>query len=78
MSLDETNGFEVISDTTTRTGRFCALQGVAAAVLDGSGTVCANDTGNSLNDLPIPAGVDIWGVFTSVKLKSGTILAYKF
>jgi len=78
MSLDETNGFECISDTTTRTGRFSALQAVSAAVLDGSGTVCRNATGDSLEDLPIPAGFAIYGVFTSVKLKSGKVLAYKF
>lgn len=78
MSLDETNGFETISGTTTRTGRFSALQAVSAAVLDGSGTTCLNATGDSLNDLPIPAGFAIYGVFTSVKLKSGKVLAYKF
>lgn len=77
MSADDANGFEYVTDTTARTGIFCALQAVAAAVLDSTGTTCRNATGDSLNDLPIPAGFTIYGYFTSVKLKSGKVLAYK-
>lgn len=76
MSLDDTNGFVVVSGTATVTGRFSALQAVSAAVLDGTGTACANATG-SLDNLPIPVGSEIYGYFTSVTLKSGTVLAYQ-
>lgn len=75
MERDDFSGVEVITDTATHTGRYCALQAVAAAVLD-TGTVASDYSGNSIASLPIPVGTTIYGTFTAVKLASGKVLAY--
>ena len=63
-------GFEYISDTNAHTGRFWQLYAVADAVI-------ANQTGNTFTSVPLNAGDSIMGVFTSVTLASGKVVAYK-
>lgn len=68
-------GFEYISDTAAHTGRFCRLYAVATAVI--STATVANATGNAFTSVPLSAGDSIDGVFTSVTLASGKVIAYK-
>jgi hypothetical protein len=76
MERSEFVGADFISGTTTFTGRYGAITAVAAAVLDAA-TVAADYGGDSLASLPIPAGTTIYGTFTTVKLTSGKVIAYK-
>ena len=68
-------GFEYISDTAAHTGRFCKLYAVADAVI--STATVQNASGNTFSSVPLGAGDSIEGVFTSVTLASGKIVAYK-
>jgi len=68
-------GFEYISDTAAHTGRFRELYAVAATVI-ASATV-QNASGNAFTAVPLEAGDSIQGIFTSVTLTSGKVIAYK-
>lgn len=68
-------GFEYISDTAAHTGRFWQLYAVADAVIN-TATI-ENQTGNTFSAVPLNAGDSIIGVFTSVTLTSGKVVAYK-
>jgi len=68
-------GFEYITDTAAHTGRFCKLYALADAVI--SAATVLNASGNSFTSVPLSHGDEIEGVFTSVTLASGKILAYK-
>ena len=69
-------GSIIIDDTVEHTGPFVAVTALAEAVIDTS--EC--DLG-SLEDQPdtitIPAGITIFGLFESIELDSGTIIAYR-
>jgi len=68
-------GFEYISDTSAHTGRFWRLYALADAVI--STATVQNASGNAFTSVPLAAGDSIEGVFTSVTLTSGRIVAYK-
>lgn len=68
-------GFEYISDTAAHTGRFYKLYALADAVI--ASAVVQNATGNTFTSVPLAAGDEIYGVFTSVTLTSGKIVAYR-
>ena len=68
-------GFEYISDTAAHTGRFCKLYALADAVIN-TATI-ENASGNSFSAVPLSAGDEIEGIFTSVTLTSGKVVAYK-
>ena len=68
-------GFEYITDTSAHTGRFWKLYALADAVIN-TATV-QNASGNTFSSVPLNAGDCIEGVFTSVTLTSGKIVAYK-
>jgi len=68
-------GFEYISDTAAHTGRFYKLYALANAVI--SAATVQNASGNAFTSVPLDAGDSIEGVFTSVTLASGKIVAYK-
>jgi len=72
---DYSIGFEYISDTAAHTGRFFKLYAVADAVI--STATVQNATGNAFTSVPLMAGDYIDGVFTSVTLASGKIIAYR-
>ncbi len=73
--MDYGIGFEYISDTAAHTGRFCKLYAVATAVI--STATVENASGNAFTSVPLEAGDSIGGVFTSVTLASGKVVAYK-
>lgn len=68
-------GFEYISDTAAHTGRFCRLYALADAVI--STATVQNASGNNFTSVPLGKGDQIEGVFTSVTLASGKVVAYK-
>lgn len=68
-------GFEYITDTSAHTGRFWQLYALETAVI--ASAVTENQTGNTFTSVPLIAGDSIQGVFTSVTLASGKIVAYK-
>lgn len=68
-------GFEYITDTSAHTGRFWKLYALADAVI--STATVMNASGNTFSSVPLDAGDEIEGVFTSVTLASGKIVAYK-
>lgn len=68
-------GFELITDTAAHTGRFYRLYALEATVVN-TATV-QNASGNNFSAVPIPAGGAIDGLFTSVTLTSGKVVAYK-
>lgn len=68
-------GFEYISDTAEHTGRFWRLYALADAVI--SAATIQNASGNSFTSVPLGKGDSIDGVFTSVTLASGKVVAYK-
>ena len=68
-------GAEYISDTAAHAGRFakiCALEDSVIASL-----VAEDYTGNALTAVPLKATGEIYGIFTSVTLTSGTVVAYR-
>lgn len=73
------NGFEFISDTLAHTppsGQvFVALQVIADATI--SAYTYTGVTGNTFTGNLIPAGIVVFGRFTSVTLTSGKVIAYK-
>jgi hypothetical protein len=73
--LAGTNGGVVIQDTNTHTPPTGRVYGVLSALTE---TVFTTVVGNltGLDGMTLPAGRELRGVFTSVKLASGTLAAY--
>jgi hypothetical protein len=76
--VPEFSNFRYIADTTAVTPgggrRFVALLALEATVLHAD-TVCKSCP-DSLSSMPIPAGTLVTGMFETVKLSSGKVLAY--
>lgn len=68
-------GFEYLNDTVAHTGRFWQIYALADAVI--ASAIIENQSGNAFTAVPLKAGDFINGVFTSVTLTSGTVVAYK-
>jgi hypothetical protein len=68
-------GFEYIDDTVAHTGRFWQIYALADASIGSA--VIENQTGNTFTTVPLKAGDFISGVFTSITLASGKVVAYK-
>ena len=68
-------GFEYITDTAAHTGRFHELYALEDSVI--ASAVIQNQTGNTFTSVPLKAGDEIKGVFRSVTLASGKVIAYK-
>ena len=66
---------EYIDDTTAHTGRFGKIVALEDSVIN---TLSAEDyTGNTLSAVPLKASCEMYGVFTSITLTSGTVVAYR-
>ena len=68
-------GFELITDTAAHTGRFFRLYALEASVIN-TATV-QNASGNTFSAVPLPVNGTLDGLFTSVTLTSGKVVAYK-
>ena len=68
-------GAEYISDTNAHTGRFGKIVALEDTVI---ATLVAEDyTGNALTSVVLNASCEMYGVFTSVDLASGSVVAYR-
>jgi nitrous oxidase accessory protein NosD len=72
--MDDLLSGQYIADTATYTGNFVAIQALTATTL-ASASVSTSIRG-TLTGLVIPAGFILQGYFTTVKLTSGTCVAY--
>lgn len=68
-------GFEYISDTAAHNGRFWQIYALADSVI--STATIENQTGNAFTGVPLGKGDSIMGVFTSITLTSGKVVAYR-
>lgn len=68
-------GAEFIDDTVAHTGRFGKIFALEDSVI--ASLTAMDYTGNTLSAIPINAGSEMEGVFTSITLTSGTVVAYK-
>jgi uncharacterized protein YcgI (DUF1989 family) len=68
-------GLILIDDTNAHTGPFVAIQALEDAVVDVS--ECDMSFIEDVADFTIPAGLTIYGRFTSIELDSGKVLAYR-
>jgi hypothetical protein len=75
LGIDYAKGATFIGDTTTRTGRWCAIAFSSNAIVDT--LVPLNWDGNIIAGQSFNAGTTIYGVFTSIKLQNGHCVAYK-
>jgi hypothetical protein len=73
LSLGQ-GGAEYVTDTNIRDGSFGAIQALSDTVF--SALVAVNWTGTTAS-LPLPAGVTIYGNFSSFTLFSGKVVAYR-
>jgi len=68
-------GAEFIDDTAAHAGRFGKIVALEDSVI---ASLTADDyTGNTLSAIPFKASCEMCGVFTSITLTSGTVVAYK-
>jgi len=68
-------GGNYIADTSTHTGTWTTIDCVTDTVFDSS-TVC-NIAGLAASNATFPAGKQLFGNFTTVKLTSGSVIAYQ-
>ena len=67
-------GVILIDDTDAHTGPFVAIQALQDSAVDIS--ECDMSFIEDVADFTIPAGLTIYGRFTSIELDSGKVLAY--
>jgi hypothetical protein len=68
-------GAEFIDDTVAHTGRFGKVVALEDSVI--ASMTVQDWTGNTLSAIPFKASTEIEGVFTSITLTSGTVVAYR-
>jgi hypothetical protein len=68
-------GAEFIDDTTAHAGRFGKIVALEDSVI--ASLTAMDYTGNTLSAIPLNASCEMDGVFTSITLTSGTVVAYK-
>jgi len=68
-------GAEYIEDTSAHTGRFGKIVALEDTVI--SSLTAQDYTGNALTSIQFKANCELCGVFTSITLTSGTVVAYK-
>jgi hypothetical protein len=73
--MSEYPGAEFIDDTAAHTGRFGEIVALEDSVI--ASLTALDYTGNALTAIPIKASCEMCGVFTSITLTSGTVVAYK-
>jgi hypothetical protein len=68
-------GAEFIDDTAAHAGRFGKIVALEDSVI--ASLTAMDYTGNTLSAIPLKASCEMEGVFTSITLTSGTVIAYK-
>lgn len=75
FGIDYAKGATFIGDTTTRTGRWCAITFSTNCIMDM--LVSLNWDGDTVSGQSFDPGTTLYGVFTSIKLQNGHCIAYK-
>ena len=75
LGIDYSKGATFVSDTTTRTGRWCAIHFTSNTQIDT--IVAQNYDGDTLSGETFSSATTIYGVFTSIKLQNGHCIAYR-
>lgn len=73
--MSEYPGAEYIDDTVAHTGRFGEIVALEDSVI--ASLTAMDYTGNALAAIPLNASCEMCGVFTSITLTSGTVIAYR-
>ena len=73
--MSEYPGAEYIDDTVAHTGRFGEIVALEDSVI--ASLTAMDYTGNALAAIPLKASCEMCGVFTSITLTSGTVIAYR-
>lgn len=66
-------GWTLVTDTSAKTGKFCAIQVIATSVFT---SITGNNCVGTWTGVTVPAGTIIGGPITGFQLTSGTVLAY--
>lgn len=69
-------GAEYISDTNAHAGRFGKIASLEAGTVISSLTAL-DYTGNALTSVTLDPSCELYGVFTSITLASGSVVAYR-
>lgn len=69
------NGAIYVTGTTAQAGVFCAVSALSDAVI--ASMTAPGIGGAALADIPLPAGMSIYGAITAFTLTSGKVVAYK-
>jgi hypothetical protein len=75
LGIDYAKGATFVGDTTTHTGRWCAIHFTTNTHIDT--IVSANYDGSTLSGQTFGASTTLYGVFTSINLSAGHCVAYK-
>ena len=75
LGIDYAKGATFIGDTTTKTGRWCAIHFTTNTIVDT--LVPLNWDGNTISGQSFDAATTLYGVFTSIKLQNGHCVAYR-
>ena len=75
LGIDYAKGATFIGDTTTHTGRWCAIHFTTNTQIDT--LVPLNWDGETISGESFSASSTLYGVFTSIKLQNGHCVAYK-
>lgn len=75
LGIDYAKGATFIGDTTTRTGRWCAIHFTTNTHIDSINS--QNYDGSTLAGQTFDSATTLYGVFTSIKLQNGHCVAYK-
>lgn len=73
---DSYAGAEYISDTAAHTGRFGEIVSIKSGTVIASLTAL-DYTGNALTSITLEPRCELCGVFTSITLASGAVVAYR-
>jgi len=69
-------GAEYISDTSAHTGRFGKIVSLEASTVI-SALTALDYSGNALTSVVLDPSCELEGVFTSITLSAGSVVAYK-
>ena len=75
LGIDYAKGATFVGDTTTRTGRWCAIHFTTNTHIDS--ITSQNYDGSTLAGQTFDSATTLYGVFTSIKLQNGHCVAYK-
>lgn len=75
LGIDYSKGATFIGNSTTHTGRWCAIHFTTNAIVDV--LVPLNWDGETISGQSFSASSTIYGVFTSIKLQNGHCVAYR-